>query len=115
MNINLSNTFSQIIDFLISAFVSVLSWLDGIIIIGDSTSLLDLNIAFSVFTIIFVAVFSVVRSGAVNSVDSVSSSRANVERSKAEENKYRIRRDENRAYQERVRQENRAYYESQRS
>lgn len=86
MNINLSNTFSQIIDFLISAFVSVLSWLDGIIIIGDSTSLLDLNIAFTVFSIIFVAVFSVVRSGAVNSVDSVSRSRASKDNSSSSDN-----------------------------
>ncbi|MBO5395384.1 MAG: hypothetical protein J6A97_00720 [Clostridia bacterium] len=75
MNFNASNEFSQIISFLVQVFGNVISWLDGIIIIGDSTSLLDLNIALTVFGIIFVAVFNVVKSGAVNSMDSVSSSR----------------------------------------
>ena len=75
MNINASNEFSQIISFLVQVFGKVISWLDGIILIGDNTSLLDLNIALTVFGIIFVAVFNVVKSGAVNSMDSVSSSR----------------------------------------
>lgn len=66
MNVNLSNEFSQIISFIVGVFKSVIGWLDGIIIIGDSTSLLDLNIAFTVFTILFAAVFNVVKAGAVN-------------------------------------------------
>ena len=60
MNVNLSASFSSIMAFLVDVFKSVISWLDGIIIIGDSTSLLDLNIALSVFGIIFTAVFAVV-------------------------------------------------------
>ena len=71
-NINLSNSFSQIMSFLVNVFLSVLHWLDSIIIIGDSTSLLDLNIALSVFAIMFVAFFSVVRSSGVYNVDSAS-------------------------------------------
>ena len=96
MNVNASNEFSQIMSFLVHVFGNVISWLDGIIIIGDSTSLLDLNIAFTVFGIIFTAVFSVVKSGAVNSMDSVTESR----NAQAREEKYRQRRDENRAYRE---------------
>lgn len=96
MNINLSNEFSQIMSFLVNVFKNVIGWLDGIIIIGDSTSLLDLNIAFTVFGIIFAAVFSVVRSGAVNSMDTVADSRAALKRSEADEAKYKKRRDENR-------------------
>lgn len=76
MNFNFSSQFSQVISFLVRVFTSVLSWLDSIIIIGNNTSLLDLNIAFTVFGIIFAAVFSVVRSGSVNSMDSVEVSRS---------------------------------------
>lgn len=80
MNVNLSQSFSSIMGLLVNLFRDVISWLDGIIIIGDSTSLLDLNIAFTVFGIIFVAVFSVVRSGAVNSGDTVHASRERAKR-----------------------------------
>lgn len=83
MNVNLSASFSSIMAFLVNVFKSVISWLDGIIIIGDSTSLLDLNIAFSVFGIIFVAVFSVVKSGVINSGDTVDKSRAEKKRSES--------------------------------
>lgn len=76
MNVNLSSEFSGIIDFIVTVFRSVVSWLDSIIIIGDNTSLLDLNIAFTVFTIIIAAVFSVVRADATNSMTSVDSARA---------------------------------------
>lgn len=76
MNINLSSQFSQIISFLVNAFKSVISWLDGIIIIGDQTSLLDLNIAFTIFSIIFVAVFSVVNSTPSFAGDTVKEARA---------------------------------------
>lgn len=76
MNINLSNEFAHIISFLVNVFRSVVSWLDGIIIIGDSTSLLDLNIAFTVFSIIVAAVFSVVRVAPVVAGDTVKESRA---------------------------------------
>lgn len=83
MNVNISNSFSVIMGFLANVFKSIISWLDGIIIIGDSTSLLDLNIAFTVFGIIFVAVFSVVRSGAVNAGDSVAHYKADKARREA--------------------------------
>ena len=76
MNINASSEFSSIIDFVVNIFRSVIAWLDGIVIIGDSTSILDLNIAFTVFAIVFAAVFSVVRSGTTNSMTSVDSARA---------------------------------------
>lgn len=76
MNINLSNEFSQIMSFIVNVFKSVISWLDGIIIIGNNTSLLDLNIAFTVFGIIFVAVFSVVHVAPVFAGDTVKESRA---------------------------------------
>ena len=85
MNVNLSNSFSQIMSFIVNVFKSVIGWLDGIIIIGDSTSLLDLNIAFTVFSIIFVAVFNVVQSGTVNSMDTVSASRKAQERAENKE------------------------------
>lgn len=74
MHFNFSIQFSQVMSFLVRVFTSVLSWLDSIIIIGNNTSLLDLNIAFTVFGIIFAAVFSVVRSTSVNLSDRVSRS-----------------------------------------
>lgn len=100
MNVNIANSFSAIMGFLANVFKSVISWLDGIIIIGDNTSLLDLNIAFTVFGIIFVAVFSVVRSGAVNSMDTVSESRSAADKARASEARYIRRRDEARQYNE---------------
>lgn len=68
MNIDLSNSFTSIFAFLINAFRSVLSWLDGIYIYNSSVSLLDLNIAFAVFGVLFTALFAVVK----NSVSSSS-------------------------------------------
>ena len=100
MDVNISSSFTSIVSFLSYVFQSVISWLDSIIIIGDSTSLLDLNIAFTVFGIIFVSVFSIVRSGAVNSLDTVSESRAAARRERKEEERYQRRRDENRKYYE---------------
>lgn len=88
MNINASSEFSSIIDFVVHVFRSVIVWLDGIVIIGDSTSILDLNIAFTVFTIVFAAVFSVVRSGTVNSVDTVEASKKEAERRKQRQQRY---------------------------
>lgn len=76
MYFDASNEFSQIISFLVQVFGNVISWLDGIIIIGDSTSLLDLNIALSVFGIIFTAVFSVVHVAPFYAGDTVNESRA---------------------------------------
>ena len=75
MNINLSSEFSQIMSFLVNVFLSVIQWLDSIIIIGDNTSLLDLNIAFTIFGIIFAAVFSVVNVAPVFAGDTVKEAR----------------------------------------
>lgn len=72
--IDISTSFLQIINFIASSFVRIVSFLDSIIIIGDS-SLLDLFIALSVFSIIFVALFSVVRSGASNAASNVDRAR----------------------------------------
>ena len=113
MNINLSNEFSQIMSFIVNVFKSVIGWLDGIIIIGNSTSLLDINIAFTVFSIILVAVFNVVQSGAVNSMDTVTESRKAQDRSEKEEARYNKRRDENRKYSE-AREMHREFVRSQR-
>lgn len=63
MSVNLSSSFTQIFDFIIGVFRSVFGWLDGIIIFGDSVSLLDLNIAFAVMGLLFTALFAVVRNG----------------------------------------------------
>lgn len=65
-----SSSFQSAFAFLKTVFLSVFSWLDGIKIV-NRISLLDLNIAFIVFGIIFTAVFSIVRSGVDNSIGSV--------------------------------------------
>lgn len=61
MNIDLSSTFTAIFAFIINAFRSVLSWLDGIYIYNSNVSLLDLNIALAVFGVLFSALFVVVK------------------------------------------------------
>ena len=68
MSHDLSYEFTSILNFLVNAFRSVLSWLDGIYIFNSNVSLLDLNIAFAVFGVLFTALFAVVR----NSVNSSS-------------------------------------------
>lgn len=100
MNINASSAFTSAVSFVVFVFKSVLDWMDSIILIGNSTSLLDLNIALVVFGIIFTAVFSVVRSGVVNAGDTVASSRAAADRAKKSEETYVKRRDESRKYAE---------------
>lgn len=100
MSINASSAFSSIVTFIVYVFKNVLQWMDGIIIIGKSTSLLDFNVALIVFGIIFTAVFSVVRSGVVNAADTVASSRAAADRAKKSDETYVKRRDENRKYSE---------------
>lgn len=70
MSANGSSAFASIFSFLKTSFLSVFSWLDNIYI-SNNVSLLDLNIAIIVFSIIFTAVFSVVRSGVDNSIGSV--------------------------------------------
>lgn len=66
MNIDASYSFSSIISFLVNVFKTVLSWLQGIHLAGDF-SLFDLWIAFSVFSLMFTLLFTVVRSGVNNS------------------------------------------------
>lgn len=61
MNIDLSNSFTSIFSFIINVFRSVFTWLDTIYIFGGNVSLLDLNIAFAVFGILFTALFAVIR------------------------------------------------------
>ena len=72
---NTGSAFLDMMQFLVSAFRHILVSLDSAILFGN-TSVLDLNIALTVFTIIFVAVFAVVRSGVVNSMGSVKSERS---------------------------------------
>ena len=62
MNIDASSSFSSVMSFLKDVFSSVLSWMSGIKLAGNF-SLLDLNVAFTVFGIIFTLLFTVVRSG----------------------------------------------------
>lgn len=83
MSSNGSSAFSSAFSFLKSAFISVLSWLDGIKIV-NGISLLDLNIAIVVFGILFTALFTVVRSGVNNSIGSVD--RARREKARNEKN-----------------------------
>lgn len=98
MRFNASESFSLIFSSLSEFFKNIINLLDSIIIIGDSTSILDLNIAIAVFSIIFVAVFNVVRAGAVNSGDSVAASA----RAKASDEKYESRQRQNRLYNQAV-------------
>lgn len=63
--------FTESVSFLTAAFKYILNFLDNIILFAD-VSILELNIAFTVFGLLFVALFTVVRAGAVNSGDSVS-------------------------------------------
>ena len=70
MNIDASSSFSSVMSFLKDVFSSVLSWMSGIKLAGNF-SLLDLNVAFTVFGIIFTLLFTVVRSGVNNSISSV--------------------------------------------
>lgn len=67
-----STPFTESVSFLTFAFKYILNYLDNIILFAD-VSILELNIAFTVFGLLFVALFTVVRAGAVNSGDSVSS------------------------------------------
>lgn len=75
MNIDASNSFSSVFSFIVSIFKNVLSWMSGIKL-SSNFSLLDLNIAFAVFSILFTVVFSVVRSGVTNSIRSVDSAKS---------------------------------------
>ena len=58
---NASDSFSSSFSFISQLFKQLLSMLDSIIIIGDSTSILDFFVAVIVFSIIIGAVFTVVR------------------------------------------------------
>lgn len=71
---NGSANFVDVITFLSNLFKDILFMLDNIIIIGDSTSILDFFIAVSVFAILIAAVFTVV-GGRVTDVSSDLSSR----------------------------------------
>lgn len=82
MNIDASSSFSSVMTFIKSVFSSVLSWLSGIRLAGNF-SLLDLNIAFTVFGIMFTLLFTVVRSGVNNSISSVDSAKKEAARSRS--------------------------------
>lgn len=60
---NASESFSISFSFLSQLFKDLINVLDNIIIIGDSTSILDFFVAIIVFSIIFGAVFTVVKVG----------------------------------------------------
>lgn len=59
---NLVGVFSQIFDFIVNVFRSVLQWLDSIYIL-NGVSLLRFNIGLTIMTLIFTVVFAVVRNG----------------------------------------------------
>ena len=80
MNIDMSSSFSAMFSFLTGMFVTVISWLDDIIVF-NGFSILDLNIAFVVFGVIFTVVFSVVRSSVSVSAGDSASRRRRSERS----------------------------------
>lgn len=79
MTANGSTAFNAIWSFLKTAFLAVISWLDGIKIINN-ISILDLNIAVIVFGILFTAVFSIVHNSVNNSIGTVQSERKYEER-----------------------------------
>ncbi len=59
-----SDSFASSFSFISQLFKQILSMLDCIIIIGDSTSVLDFFVAVIIFSILIGAVFTVVRSSA---------------------------------------------------
>ena len=75
MNVDMSSSFSAMFSFILDVFRSVISWLDGIIVL-NGFSLLDLNIAFTVFGIIITVLFAVVSSDVSFSMGDVSSKRS---------------------------------------
>lgn len=73
-SIDLSNSFFQVINFIMEKFRDVLTFMDSVILFDDMT-LLDLFIALTVMTVVIVAVFNIVRTGTINSITSVDRSR----------------------------------------
>lgn len=90
MSVDASASFSAVMQFLKTVFSSVLSWLAGIRLAGTFT-LLDLNIAFAVFGIMFTLLFSVVRNSVNNSIGSVDSARSEAARDKKDEARWQRR------------------------
>ncbi|MCH5197917.1 MAG: hypothetical protein J1E34_03325 [Oscillospiraceae bacterium] len=72
--IHADSAFSAMFSFIKDVFISVITWLDNIYIFGN-ISILDLNIAFTVFGVLFTAVFAVVKSSVSNSISSSDKSR----------------------------------------
>lgn len=70
---NASDSFSISFSFISQLFKQLLSMLDSIIIIGDSTSILDFFVAVIVFSIIIGAVFTVVGTGVTHVSSDLSS------------------------------------------
>ena len=74
LQIDMSQGFAQVFATWKTFFVSIINFMDNIIIIGG-VSLLDFNIAVLIFGLLFTSLFSVVRNGVTNSMKSVKNSK----------------------------------------